>query len=121
MKRDLPKHVYVNRSRHGQERIYFAKGGRAPYVRIHEEPNTPEFFERYTALLKGAPKVGLSKPAVILESGPKPTPETFRWLCVQYYKSVEFHRREKPILDACCREPITPKDKRTFGQMPLLA
>jgi integrase len=40
---------------------------------------------------------------------------------VQYYKSVEFHRREKPILDACCREPISPKDQRTFGAMPLEA
>jgi integrase len=124
MKRDLPKHVYVNRSRHGQERIYFAKGGRAPFIRIYEAPNTPEFFERYAALLlKGTAKVGLKKASsVVLESGPKPKPETFRWLCVQYYKSVDCHlRREKPILDACCKEPIAPNDKRTFGAMPLEA
>jgi len=122
MRRNLPKHVYVNRSRHGQERIYFAKGGRAPFIRIHEEPNTPEFFKRYAAvLLMGTAKVGLHKaPSVVLESGPMPRPGTFRWLCVQYYKSVDCHlRREKPILDACCKEPITPKDKRTFGEMPL--
>jgi integrase len=49
-------------------------------------------------------------------------PQTVRWFFAQYYKSVECHlRREKPVLDACCTETITPKDKRTFGEMPLEA
>ncbi len=123
MARDLPKYVHRYKSCHGQERTYFRLGNGHPYTRIHEAPNTPEFFERYAALLKGPPKVGLKKaPSVVRELGHRSTPQTFGWLCVQYYKSVDCHlRREKPILDACCKEPIGPKDTRTFGAIPLEA
>jgi hypothetical protein len=96
MARDLPKYVHRYKSRHGQERIYFRLGNGHPYTRIHEAPNTPEFFERYAALLKGPPKVGLKKASsVLLASGRKPTPQTFGWLCVQYYKSVDCHLRRE--------------------------
>jgi len=122
VRRNLPEHVYP-RKRKGRVDLYFWRGHTGdPWIRIREEPNTPEFHERVSVLLKkGSPKVGLKRtPPVVLESGEKPNENTFRWLCLKFYRSVDCHlKREKPLLDACCREPIAPKDKRTFADLPL--
>jgi integrase len=107
MARNLPKHVY--RKPWG---IYFAKGGRAPYIRWRGEVGTPEFWEWYAQCQKGQ--------ATAQGSPPEPVnPQTFRWLCVRYYNAVEFKKRDKSLLDACCQEPIKPKDKRTYADLPL--
>jgi hypothetical protein len=115
MPRDLPKHVHRYKSRHGQERIYFRLGNGHPYHRIREEVGSPEFWEAYALLLKRE---------TIFEKANQPIapailPDSFRWLCSRYANSVEFKKRDKPILDACCLEPIAPRDQRLFADLPI--
>jgi integrase len=114
-KRDLPEYVHRYKSRHGQVRIYFRLGNGHPYHRIRVEVGTPEFWEVYAGLLKGQP-VGAPTAEPI---APKAAADSFRWLCTRYAASVEFKKRDKPILEACCLEPIAPKDERIFADLPI--
>jgi hypothetical protein len=117
--REFPRHVY--RKPWG---IYFAKGGRKPYFRWRGEDSPAAFqspeFDEWVARCKrgeGNPPKG-DAPVV----PPEPVnPQTFRWLCVQYYKSVDFKKRDKALLDACCLEPwqsSKPKGRK-FADVPL--
>src|SRR5262247_3179464 len=78
------RHLHVEVDRWGNRRVYF-RVGRGPRVRIREAPGTEEFDKRYHELsrrwrageLKAAPRDA-------------PTAGTFRWLCVEHFKSTTF-------------------------------
>lgn len=115
------RYVHEDRDRHGNVRIYFKRPGGAK-TRIREAPDTPEFFERYRALLAGAAP-GTSGAA----PGPaRPAAGTWRALLVSYYASAAYkglgertrHVR-RLILDATCGEPIAPGAADTFADMPV--
>src|SRR5262245_57960935 len=112
MPRNLPKHVY--RKPWG---IYFAKGARRPYIRWKGGIDTPEYWYCYARCQNGAGVV----PRPDTPTPPDPAhSQTFRWLCVRYYNSVEFKKRDKALLDTCCGEPIKsskPKGE-TYADLP---
>jgi hypothetical protein len=119
----LPDHV-VRRKRKGRVDLYFWHGRTGdPWIRIHEEPGTVEFQERYLALLRGSAilKKGVPKPEIKLASVEKPNSETFRWLVVEYFKSAEFKVRDRAILESCCREPLmsSKPNGMKFGDLPI--
>src|SRR5215510_11787181 len=105
------KYLYADRDRHGNVRCYFWRGKGHKKIRIHDAPGSPEFHAVYSRLLAGddvvveAPKVALAPVK----------PQTFRWLCVQYFQSGEFTRLKgrtpsirKRVLELCCLEPMAP-------------
>ena len=70
--------------RHGKWRIVYRRNGQR--IPLKGEPGTAEFQAEYDhakALVEGGPDV----PATL---SAKPQPLTFRWLCIEYFKSPEF-------------------------------
>src|SRR5262249_49941951 len=115
MPRRLPEGVVEDVDRHGNIRYYYRVKGR-PKVRLRGVPWTPEFMAQYEAAKNATP---IRAPKGI-------TPNTWRWLCVNYFGSVDFlqldpstqHRRRK-ILEATFDEPIRPDSKNLFADIPL--
>jgi integrase len=101
--------------------VYFRKRG-CPKVRIREPYGSPEFWQRYAELLAKAKSGELKTP-------PRDAPQagTWRWLCVEFFKSetgllaldpgTQTVRRQ--VLEATCQEPIEPDSPRKFGECPL--
>jgi integrase len=52
---------------------------------------------------------------------PPATPQTFRWLCTEYFKSAEFKKRDRAILESCCLEPLKSSKPKgpTNADLPL--
>jgi integrase len=121
-KTGLPEYVHRRRTRHGKVVLHFSRTGKAPYVRLPDDPKSPEFWAAYTAARKGEPPP--SKPALDLPNG-----NTFRWLVAQYIKARYADEpehtsgidKDKAVLEACCLEPISAKDKRRYADIPLSA
>lgn len=115
MPRRLPKGVVEDTDRHGNIRLYYRAKGR-PKVRLRAVPWTPEFMAEYEA----------AKNATFLPTPKNTKINTWRWLCVEYFKSVDFlqldpstqHGRRK-ILEATFDEPIRPDSKNLFCDIPL--
>ena len=115
---DLP-YVYTDVDRHGNVRIYFWRGKGHRKVRMRETVGSPAFHQRYGELIAAK-----STPAPTLERTPKPY--TFRWLCIQFFKSPEFKRLSKRtqyvrrrIFDTMFDEPIHQGAKERFAEFPL--
>lgn len=101
--------------------VYFRKRG-CPKVRIRESYGSPEFWKRYAELLAKAESGELKTP-------PRDAPKagTWRWLCVEFFKSetgllaldpsTQTVRRQ--VLEATFQEPIEPDSPRKFGECPL--
>jgi integrase len=116
------KYVYEDEDRHENVRRYFWRGKGHKKIRIHEEPGTAEFNERYAELMKGN-DVTPAKAAAIITSVKG---QTFRWLCCEFFRSAEYQRlhartqyTSRLDLESCCREPIKKGDPRTFADFPL--
>jgi integrase len=119
MPRRLPLYCCEDQDRHGNFRIYFRRKGQ-PKVRLHGTPWTPAFMEQYERALTGK--------AVVAE---KPhqrrgKPGTWRWLCQEYFASVEFKTLEpetqkvrRRILEETFGEPVAPGRPETFADFPL--
>lgn len=99
------KYVVEDTDRHGNVRVYLRKPGQAK-VRLKTQPGTQEFLDEYRAALKGM----TDKPqaATLDRRGNK---GTFKWLCEQYFGSVEFKRLSsrtqyvrRRILDGVCEK-----------------
>lgn len=125
MSGDLPKYVHRRKTRHGKWVYHFSRTGRAPYIRIREIPGTPQFWATYALLIDG--KIPPKRIVPTNTIAPIVT-NTFRWLVVQYIKARIAKAagkpntgidRDKQTLDNCCLEPIKPKEKRTFANLPL--
>jgi hypothetical protein len=101
--------------------VYFRKRG-CPKVRIREPEGTPAFWQRYAELLARAKTGELKTPP---KSAPKPG--TWRWLCVEFFKSETGLQALNPktqtvrrqVLEATCQEPIEPDSPHKFGGCPL--
>ena len=116
-------YVYEDVDRHGNVRLYFWRKGQRK-VRIRERPGTEEFSAQYGALLDASETGGLlprrSAASNILVHG------TWRWLCIQYFRSVIFRHLEtttqitrRRILESTYDEPIHPGASETFAGFPL--
>jgi integrase len=110
------RYIRQDRDRHGNLRLYFQRLRRGPKIRIDEAPGTPEFFAKYQRLLKSAASA----------SGAAVQAQTYRWLCVQYFKSGAFQRLDptyqrtrRGILEATFDEPVHPGAQETFATFPL--
>lgn len=103
--------------RYGNVRIYFRRNGRK--VRIRDHLGSHGFHERYAALKKAT-----------LEQAPAiccgPRPNTFRWLCVQFFCSAEYKRLDprtqytrRRVIETMFDEPVSSSCKQTFADFPL--
>lgn len=116
MPRRLPEGCVEDEDRHGNIRIYYRARGRKK-VRIRATPWTQEFNDLYAAAKAGIPS----------SAGTAPKPNTWRWLCVQYFTTCSEYKRLDPvtqkrrcqIIEATYDELIAPGDKRTFADLPL--
>jgi hypothetical protein len=114
----MAKQRYICRDR---GMVYFRKRG-CPKVRIREPEGTPEFWQRYAELLAKATAGELRTPS---KMGPRIG--TWRWLCVEFFKSetgllardpkTQTVRRQ--VREATCQEPIEPNSPHKFGWCPL--
>lgn len=107
--------------RHGNVRIYFRKPG--VKIRLREAPYSEAFWARYHELLRLSAGGGLVQQKVASQ---QPIPGTYRWLCIEYFKSNPYRRLDpigqrtrRGILESTCQEPIRPGSSDTFGDMPL--
>lgn len=119
----LPMYCTAERSRHGKVCIYYREVGRTKRIRIHEEPLTPAFYDRYARLRSGQVSVG---PEVKAAPSPDAKPHTWRWLCARYMEHHSFltlasrgQRVRRSMLSASWEEPISPGSALMFGDCPL--
>lgn len=118
MPRRLPLYCIEEVDRHGNVRTYFRRNGKR--VRIRHLPYTPEFMKIYQELIGGtykSPENNRYK---------KSTPNTWRWLCEQYYDYEEFksldastQQARRLILEQICHEPVKEGKDKLFADLPL--
>jgi site-specific recombinase XerD len=115
-------YVWQDVDRHGNVRIYFCRKGRSK-VRIRATPGTPDFEAAYHQALAGSD----ARAEVANDDiRARPKPGTWRWLCVQYWSSVDFaqldtstQRVRRRILESTLAEPIAPGAMETFADFPI--
>ena len=116
----MVRYPYIRsyRDRHGRTRVEFRRNGKT--IPMKATPGTPEFqqaYEEAKALLEGGRPNTVKLPSI--KTG------TLRWLCVEYFKSVEFgqlsdstrHMR-RLLLEAMLLEPSSPGSAFLFGDYP---
>jgi integrase len=117
----LPPYVYEDRDRYGRARLYFKRSRRHRKVRIKEKPGTEGFAQRYHELLRES-----ENGAYRATPHDAPKPGTFRWLCIEHFKSPAFMRLDpgtqrvtRLIVEKMFLEPIAPGAAETFADCPL--
>lgn len=110
------RHVVRDMDRHGNVRFYLRRPGH-PKIRLRASPQSPAFDAEYRA---GMAETGGDDPQ------PRSTTCTYRWLCHQYFQSVEFKRLDpgtqrtrRLILESTWDEPSAPGASTQFGDCPL--
>lgn len=110
------RYVVCDVDRHGNARFYLRRPGHSK-VRLRASPQSIEFDAEYRAALAGT---------AAIESKPRGTVRTYRWLCHQYFQSVEFKRLDQGtqrtrrlILQSTWDEPSAPGADTLFGDCPL--
>jgi integrase len=98
-------------------RCYFQRHRRGRKVRIKADKDTPEFHAEYARLL------AQNQPPAAPRG---PVTGTWRWLCVEYFKSTAFKRLgartqyvRRGILEHTFDEPVSPGSAMTFGSVPV--
>jgi hypothetical protein len=114
------RHLHVEVDRWGNRRVYF-RVGRGPRVRIREVPGTEEFDKRYHELMRQYSAGGLKRPA-----RNTPVLGTFRWLCIEHFKSTAFKQLDvrtqhvtRLVVEKMLQEPIAPGAEELFAECPL--
>jgi hypothetical protein len=105
------RYVHQDVDRHGNVRTYFwRKGG--PKVRIRESLGSQAFLDVYRSLLADSQS---GKLAPVKRTSHLPDIGTYRWLCVEYFKSARFmgldprtQKVRRRVLELICEEPIYP-------------
>jgi integrase len=117
MPRRLPLYCCEDTDRHGNIRTYFRLKGQ-PKTRLIGMPWTPSFMEQYETLLQTTHSDGVA--------GHRGKPNTWRWLCQQYFGCVEYKQLStrtqtvrRQILEATFDEPVAPDAKATFADFPI--
>ena len=113
------KYTHRYKDRHGKVRWYYRRHGKQTLIRA--EPGTTDFQRAYDALTQVKDALALDG-LNIVRGG------TWRWLCTQYFGSMDFdqldpdtqHARRR-ILESTCQEPWEPRSSRTFGDAPIVA
>lgn len=121
MKVDYP-YVYADEDRHGTPRVYFRRHKGGKKVRIREAPGTDAFNAVYWQLRAEWDE----RPADVPVLNRTPIRGTFRWLCVEYFRSTAYadlsettRNLRKRILEHCFQEPTEPGATTRIGDMPL--
>lgn len=118
--------AYVHRDidRFGNVRLYFRRRKGERKIRLRAQPGTPEFQLEYDAA-KAIAETGALAPGGSVRSF-APLLGTYRWLCVQYFRSPEFSRLDprtqrarRGILETTFVEPLAAGRTETFGEFPL--
>lgn len=109
------------RDRHGKLRIEYRRAGRT--IAIKAAPGTAEFQVAYESAKALFERGG---PARDEEAVANASPNTLRWLCVEYFRSAEFEqlapstqRARRQVLEAMLREPTRPGSRFVFADFPL--
>jgi integrase len=116
MPRRLPPGCVEDTDRHGNVRIYYRGRGR-PKTRLRGTPWTPEFMALYDE----------AKGGVALKRSNDISSGTWRWLCVEYFRSCVDYLRlgdrtkrvRRSILESTFDEPIAPGSPKFFRDMPV--
>jgi integrase len=119
------KFVVCDVSRHGQARLYFKKSG-FKKIRLRGPSGSDQFEADYAAAVSATEKHGPAIATTVEPPGAKP--ETFRWLCEEYFKSAEFKQLDERntqhvrrlILESIWKEETEPGSKVFMGDCPLL-
>lgn len=116
------KFILRDQDRHGNERIYFRKRGQ-PMIRMRDPVGSPAFMEQYNALVRGEPPSSDKSPSPLS----KPSPGTWRALCVSYFASGDFKRLDdrtqrvrRRLLEATFEEKLRPESTDVYGDMPVI-
>ncbi len=98
------KHISKDVDRHGNVRIYFRRRGQCK-IRLVSKPGTVEFEREYLAAFKG-----ITQPRKTAVKRQKAAQHTMRWLCEEYYQSLEYRQLadrtkhvRRLILDKFCK------------------
>jgi hypothetical protein len=114
------RYVHQDVDRHGNVRTYFwRKGG--PKIRIREQLGSQAFLDVYRTLLAD------SQSGTLIASKPRlrsPDEGTYRWLCVEYFRSAKCARLDprtqkvrRRVLEPTCEEPIYPGAKENLWRL----
>jgi integrase len=114
---DYP-YVCKDRDRHGNIRYYFRRGGKKS--RIRALPGSAEFQSAYEAMLASGARAAENERIEVAKPG------TYRWLCMQYFRSTDFggldpktqHVRRQ-ILEHTWEEPVAPGAMEKFADFPV--
>ena len=114
------RYVYEDVDRHGNVRIYFWRGKGHRKVRLDEMVGSPEFHAAYQAALASTGE------SLVTREPKRPTPFTYRWLCLQFFGSTDFKQLDpktqhvrRQVLEHTWDEPIAPGNAETFGDFPV--
>ena len=118
------KYIVEDVDRHGNVRVYFKRRGCAK-VRMRDPVGSDAFVEQYNRVLADS-ETPAAQRALPGGNTKHPKRGTWRWLCVQYFKSATFRslapstqRARRRILESTFDEPISPNSDHCFGQMPI--
>ncbi|MGR3638738.1 tyrosine-type recombinase/integrase [Alterinioella nitratireducens] len=75
------KYVVEDVDRHGNVRLYYRRNGQK--IRLRGPAGSPEFLADYRAAADGPKEVKTDKAGRVV-------PKSFKWLCVQYFKSAMY-------------------------------
>ncbi|WP_181171333.1 site-specific integrase [Mesorhizobium sp. B2-5-9] len=121
---DLP-YIEKNKSRHGTMRYYFRFEG-ARICRLPNDPDCEAFSAAYWQARNQVEKDGPPPPVAKKALPGHPLPNTFRWLCMLYFRSDAFLKLDKTtqakrrqIIDSMWLEPVKPDGADIFADMPL--
>jgi integrase len=111
-------YVCKDRDRHGNIRYYFRRRGKKS--RIRALPGSAEFQSAYEAMLASSAR------PIRSDHIEAPKPGTYRWLCMQYFRSTDFggldpmtqHVRRQ-ILEHTWEETIAPGATEKFADFPI--
>ncbi len=92
------RYLVEDTDRHGNVRIYFRYPGYRK-IRLRETPTSPEFAERYSALIEQF-ATGTYKEAEKKSLGP--IPGTLGWLVTAFRGSKDFTRSSSAAHFSCC-------------------
>lgn len=109
------KGLISDKDRHDNERWYYRVKGQ-PKVRLRETPGTEAFEREYAAAVLGVPYVKAGELPVVVRTGKRAAPGSFRWLVEQYMtravanQAPHTRSRKRLVLDEICRETCLSKN-----------
>lgn len=127
LNKNLPPHVYAWATPSGRVNIRYEPSAHGRKVLIRAPFPTPEFWEEYAAVMRGAP-MAATKAASVKHRSTVAAAETWRWLCERYFESDAFRRYSercrrvrRRLLERTWSQPLDSMNPSglTFGEMPV--